>query len=117
MAKQEPQAAPRKYIERQGSISVPYTKHYPEIRCGVCEYCGIKDPNQPSWVQYQLCDHFRDIGPIRCSYCDETKNPDEVIISSTINVHEHPQDPNKLVVVCNSYDCSQKHIARFQLSK
>jgi len=106
-----------KTIERQGTVSVPFTHHYPEIRGGTCEWCGVKDPTQPATIQYQLCDHFKGLGELRCSYCDETRNPEDVIYHATLNVHDHPDNPDKLVVVCDSYDCSQKHLARFKLSK
>ena len=90
---------------------------YPEVRGGVCAFCGVIDPNQPSTVQYLLCPHFKPVGELRCSYCDETKDPDDVIYKSTMKVHEHPDNPDKLVVVCDSYECSGKHLARFKLSK
>lgn len=105
-----------KQIERQGQVSAPVTEYYPQVRGGVCEYCGIIDPNQPSTVQYQLCRHYQTLGELRCSYCDETRNPQEVIYKHTLNVHGHPDNPNKLVVVCDDYRCSQKHLTRFQLS-
>lgn len=107
---------PKKSIERTGGVSVPYTHRYPEVRGGICEWCGVKDPNQPSQVQYLLCDHFKNIGELRCSYCDESKDPNDVIYKHTLNIHDHPDNPNKLVVVCDSYECSEKHLARFKLS-
>lgn len=107
----------KKTIERQGSSSEPYTHRYPEVRGGVCEWCGILDANAPSEYQYKLCPHFRGIGQLACSYCPETKNPDEVARSSTLNVHIHPDNPNKLVVVCSSYECSEKHLSRFKMNR
>lgn len=104
-------------IERQGSATVPHTRRLPEIRGGVCEFCGILDKNVPSQFQYQLCPHYRGIGEMRCSYCDETKNPTDVILKSVLNVHEHPDNPNKLVVVCDSFVCADKHIKRFQVNR
>lgn len=103
-------------IERQGIISTPITKYYPKVIGGVCEFHGILDNRQPSEVQYTLCDHFKDIGLLRCSYCDESRDPVEVIKSATINIHGHPDNPDKLVVVCDNFNCSQKHLARFKLS-
>lgn len=105
-----------KHIERQGSSSEPYTKRYPEVRGGVCEYCGILDPNFPSEQQYKLCPHFRGL-QLQCSYCPEHKNPDEVIRSNILNIHAHPDNPDKLVVVCKSFDCSEKHIQRFKINR
>lgn len=105
----------QKYIERQGSSSEPYTQNYPQVRGGVCEYCGILDLNTPSEYQYKLCPHFRNMD-LRCSYCPDNKNPEEVNRTTTLNVHAHPEDPNRLVVVCASYDCSNKHLARFKIN-
>jgi hypothetical protein len=105
-----------KRIERQGSVSVPYTTAYPQIRGGVCEHCGVIDNLQPSEVQYRLCPHFRDMGEIQCSYCPEGRDPVDVIKKHAINVHGHPDKPDTVVVVCSSYECSEKHLARFKLS-
>jgi len=106
-----------KTIERQGAISVPYTHHYPKVIGGTCEWCGVKDPVQPAYMQYRLCDHFKDMGELRCSYCPESANPEDVIYHSTLNIHDHPDKPNQVVVVCDSYNCSEKHLARFDLSR
>ena len=107
----------QKVIERQGGHTEPYTRRLPQIRGGVCEFCGILDRNVPSQYQYQLCPHFRGLGEMRCSYCDEAKNPTDVISHSILNIAEHPDNPDKLVVWCNSYVCSGKHIARFRVSR
>lgn len=106
-----------KTIERQGATSVPFTHRYPEVRGGVCEYCGILDNNVPSESQYKLCPHFRGIGTLACSYCPDHKNPEEVARISKLNIHQHPQYPNQLIVVCDSYECSKKHIDRFKINK
>ena len=108
---------PRHTIERQGGYTEPMTRRLPQIRGGVCEFCGILDKNVPSHFQYQLCPHFRGLGEMRCSYCNEAMNPLDVIKQGVINVAEHPDNPDKLVVWCNSYVCSGKHIARFRVNK
>jgi hypothetical protein len=117
----EPQAIPvqqvKPTIERQGSRTVPVTRRWPQVRGGICEYCGIIDPNVRSEDQYKLCPHFRDIGQLRCSYCDESKNPDDIVYHSVLNIAAHPDNPNKLIVWCNSYTCSQKHEKRFLVSQ
>lgn len=104
-------------IERQGTVSVPYTTKYPKVIGGHCERHGVIDPMQPAIEQYKLCGCFPGVDLLRCSYCDESRNPNEVIYSSTINVHGKPGSPNELVAVCDNFDCSQKHLARFKLSK
>jgi hypothetical protein len=106
----------QKKIERQGEQAVPFVHRMPEVRGGTCEWCGVMDPNLPSEYQYKLCPHFRGL-QLRCSYCDETKNPDDIIGHSILNIYEHPDNPDKLVVVCNSYDCTRKHRARFSTSE
>lgn len=105
-----------KTLERQGQKSEPYTRRMPQIRGGICEWCGVIDRNIPSQFQYTLCDHFRGIGEMRCSYCDEAKDPTDVIIHAVLNIAEHPNNPDKLVVWCNSYECSRKHEARFRVN-
>ncbi len=104
-------------IERQGRQGVPMVRRYPEVRGGICEFCGVINPSKPSTEQYKLCPHFKDIGELRCSYCDATKNPEEVIYKSVMNTYEHPDNPAKLVVVCDNFTCIQKHQERFQTAK
>lgn len=109
--------APRpKVLERQGARSEPFVKHLPEIRGGICEFCGVLDNKLPSEVQYQLCPHFRGLGQIRCTYCPDTADPNQVIGHSVIHVMEHPDNPDVIIAVCNSYECEKKHQARFRRS-
>ena len=104
-------------IERQGMRTEPYTRRLPQIRGGICEHCGVIDHNVPAQFQYQICPHFRGLGEMRCSYCDETKNPTDVVLHSILNIAEHPNNPDQLVVWCNSYECSKKHEARFKVNR
>ena len=116
----EPSNAPvtrQRRIERRGAQTVAYTRRLPQIRGGICEFCGVVDPNVPSQFQYQLCPHFRGLGEMRCSYCDENLNPVDVLLHSVLNIAEHPNNPDELVVWCNSYPCSAKHEARFKVSR
>jgi hypothetical protein len=106
--------APRQMrVERQGSQSEAFVHHYPEIRGGVCEWCGILDRNVPSQYQYKLCPHYRGMDA-RCSYCPETKNPEEVVYKSAMIVLDHPDKPGTLIMHCNSYECANAHIKRFK---
>lgn len=117
---QAPVAAPAprpKTIERQGVSGSARTERYPQVRGGICEFCGVLDPLVASTDQYKLCGHFKDIGQLRCSYCDNTKDPDDVIYHSVMNVAGHPDNPDKLVVWCDSFTCSAKHLARFQTNR
>jgi hypothetical protein len=74
------------------------------------------DRNVPGHLQYTLCPHFRGLGVMRCSYCPETANPEDVAAKSTLIVASHPNDPMSLVVCCNSLECSRKHMERFKTS-
>jgi len=103
-------------IERQGSQSVAYSYMYPRVISGICEFCGPIDPLSPSEVQYQLCPHFKGIGELRCSYCPDNISPLDVIKQRELKVHVHPDNPSKLVVVCDDYKCSQKHLERFKIN-
>lgn len=116
----EPSNAPvnrQKTLERQGQRTEPYTRRLPQIRGGVCEFCGVLDRNVPSQDQWRLCPHFRGIPEMRCSYCDEAVNPTDIVLKSILNIAEHPDNPDKLVVWCNSYKCSGKHEARFRVNR
>lgn len=106
----------QKIVERQGASSEPYVRHYPKIRAGQCEYCGTLDPNVSGEFQYKLCPHFRNFGQLRCSYCPDHRNPDEVNKTTILNVHDHPSDPSKIVVVCSGFECSRQHEKRFRLN-
>lgn len=102
-----------KRVERQGAKAEPYTQRYPEIRGGICEYCGVIDSNQPSEYQYKLCPHFRGM-EARCSYCPENKDPNEVVKMHKLLVAGHPTEPGVIIMWCDSYECSRKHEARFK---
>ena len=115
----EPSNAPvqMKHLERQGVQTVASSRRLPIIRGGICDRCGVQDPQVPSQFQYQLCEHFRGLGEMRCSYCPETVNPTDVILHSIINVAEHPDNPDTIIAWCNSYGCSAKHEARFKVNQ
>jgi len=110
-----PQAPRQLRIERQGSQSEPYVRHFPQVRGGVCEFCGVLDPNTPSQYQYKLCPHYRGMN-LRCTYCPPEKDPDEVIRSTKLEIVEHPDRPGVMIAVCSSYDCEKKHQERFRMS-
>ena len=98
------------------------THHYPMIHGGSCEICGTIDPLQPAVVQYLLCDHFKEVGQIRCSYCPDNKDQNEVIRISNMQVMDNPDDmrlpsaQRRVIVKCDSFECSDKHLKRFKVS-
>lgn len=104
-------------FERQTQKPGVVTRRYPQVIGGVCEFHGVIDHNRPSIDQYKLCPddgvhpHY---DYIRCSYCDETKNPDDVIYKSTMNIYANPDKPGVLMAVCDNFTCLQKHEARFK---
>lgn len=106
-----------KVFERRGISKEPAVRHYPQVIGGVCEYHGVIDSTRPSTEQFRLCPndgkHPR-WTDIRCSYCDETKDPMDVLYHSYMNITDSPDNPNEIIAVCNSYTCSQKHQARFR---
>ena len=109
-------------IERQGGSNSPMTKHYPRVYGGQCERHGTVDSNQPATEQYKLCGCFKEVGDIRCSYCPDTKDPREVIRMSDMQVMIHPDDMGKpaetqrVICLCNSFECSDKHLKRFKVN-
>ena len=105
--------APRLHVERQGAQSEAITRRYPQIRGGICEFCGVLDQNQPAKYQYRLCPHYRGM-EARCTYCPESKDPEDVVYHEILNVAEHPDKPGTLVMWCGSYNCSQAHTRRFK---
>lgn len=111
-----PQIMRQKRVERQGARSEPYTRRWPQVRGGICEFCGVMDSNVQSEHQYKLCPHYRGM-ELRCTYCEEDKNPDEVMYHANMNVAEHPDNPDTLIAWCDSYTCSEKHLKRFQRAR
>ena len=112
-----------KVFERQGNRSEVYTRRFPDIICGVCEYCGVTDRNKPSEEQYTSihvsgCPYtsIGGLGEIRCSYCPENVNPVDVVKQRKLSVHESPSNPGQLIAVCDSLACSDKHNKRFKLN-
>lgn len=99
-------------VERSGNVSAQYSTRWPQIRGGTCEFCGVLDPNVPAQFQYKLCPHFRGM-TARCTYCPENKDPDEITYHAMMNVATHPENPNTIIMWCNSYACSDAHIKRF----
>ena len=102
-------------VERVGNLASGMTFVFPEVRGGICEYCGVIDANYPSQYQYKLCPHYRG-KQLSCSYCPAEKDQDEIINHSVLRVLQHPDHPNRLIVHCNSYDCLKKHEQRWKVS-
>lgn len=102
-----------KQIERKGSTTSPFVGVYPTVRAGICDRCGVIDPNANSQDQYKLCEHYRNI-ELACSYCASTTDQKEVVRYSILQVFDSPTNPDELVVCCNASLCVDKHYKRFQ---
>lgn len=102
-------------IERQGEFTSAVSRRFPEVRGGICEYCGVLDGNYPSEYQYKLCPHYRGM-QLHCTYCPAGKDADDVVNHSVMKIAEHPDNPNKLVVWCDSFECSRRHEERFKMN-
>jgi len=107
-----------KRIEGDEGFSSPVVNRYPQVRGGICEYCGVIDPRLPSTEQYKLCEHYRG-QELFCVYCPKNgTNSREHITGHTVyNIYDHPDDPSKLLVFCDAYECNRKNNARFKLSR
>ena len=112
---QAPTAPRQMRVERQGNQSEPYTRRFPQIRGGTCEFCGVMDKNMAAQDQYKMCPHYRGM-QARCTYCPESKDPDEIVKGATLNVAEHPEKPGMLIMWCDSFSCSAAHEKRFKQS-
>jgi hypothetical protein len=102
-------------LETMDGSGSGYTQSFPQVRGGICEYCGVIDSNYPSEYQYKLCPHYRG-KQLRCMYCPQTKDPDDVINHSVLRVLQHPEHKGRLIVHCNAYECLKKHEQRWKVS-
>ena len=97
----------------RGASSAPMSRRFPKVLGGQCEYCGTLDPYQPGDYQYKLCPHYRGM-ELKCVYCPLSKDQEEVVRNSELNVAEHPYRPGELLVWCKSFECSKAHEAAFK---
>lgn len=105
----------RPTVERAGASRSAYSRRYPKVIGGVCEACGVK-PGIASEEQYKHCRHYHGM-ELRCSYCDETQDPAQVVAHHSLNIAEHPENPAKLVVWCGSFKCLEAHRKRFTTAR
>ena len=103
-------------VERSGGLTSGLTNIFPEVRGGVCSFCGVIDQNYPSHYQYKLCQHYRG-QQLACSYCPSTKDMDDVINHARLRIIQHPDNPRKLIVCCDSYGCRQAHEKRWKVAQ
>ncbi len=87
-------------------------KRWPDIRGGICEFCGIMDSTQPAWDQFKLCPHYKSMD-VRCIYCPVGTDMDDVVKGRTIKVRERLDKPGVLTMWCTDFKCEQAHWTRF----
>lgn len=122
MPKTEPQVQtytppPEPSFERQSARPGVMTVMYPAVIGGVCEFHGVIDHNLASIEQYKLCPNdgkHPHYNMIRCSYCPETKDPNDVIYKSKMTIMRNPDNWSKLIAVCDNFTCLQAHEQRFK---
>lgn len=105
-------------FERETAQPGVVTRMFPAVIGGVCEYHGVIDNTQPSIEQYKLCPddgihpHY---SLIRCSYCPQSKDPNDVIYKSKMTIMRNPDRPDKMIAVCDNFTCLQAHHERFKV--
>lgn len=105
---------PRETVRKGGQQGYT-TKVYPKVRAGICERCGVLDPNRDSQDQYKICEHYRGMS-LECNYCDPTKDQREVTRISELYIYDHPFQKDDhgrpaLGVRCDSFTCMNKFYA------
>lgn len=110
-------AQPPRETVRKGGVMGHTTRVYPRVKGGICDFCGILDPQTDSQDQYKLCPHYRGMS-LECNYCDPTKDQREITRISDLYVYDHPYDKDSLgrpriAVVCNSFTCTSKFNAEY----
>ncbi len=96
----------------RGASNAPMSRRFPRVIGGTCEFCGTLDSYQPGQYQYKLCEHYRGMD-LKCVYCPQAKDQEEVVRNSTLNVAEHPYHPGELIIWCGSFECSKAHEQAF----
>lgn len=102
-------------LTKPGEANVLQSRRFPTIYGGVCEACGVIDPNYPGEEQYKLCPHYKG-RDMKCVFCKESADHDEVIRMSTLLVKEDPYAPGHLVTLCGSYECTRKFEAKYHIA-
>ncbi len=106
----------RETVRKQGAMGYT-TRVYPKVYGGICEFCGVLDPNRDSQDQYKLCPHYRGL-TLECNYCDPTKDQREVARISKLYIYDHksirgPDGKPALAVVCDSFTCTAAFNAEY----
>ena len=98
-----------------GESNTLVSRAFPWIYGGVCEHCGVIDPNKPGDEQYKLCKHYKGMD-MKCVFCKENADHGEVVRMSSMKVIEDPYQPGTLVTLCGSYECTRKFEQKYHIS-
>lgn len=109
-------STPRTTVRNEGAMGFR-TRVYPKVVGGICEWCGVLDPNRDSQDQYKLCQHYRGL-TLECNYCDPTKDQREVARISKLYIFDHKSQKGDdglpaLAVVCDSFTCNSAFRAEY----
>jgi hypothetical protein len=114
----------------------------PAIICGICEACGTSEyvggevkkvTNKMGEIEYQYkggewkpitalsCKHYKGLN-IQCAYCGEKFTGSrsklgkftEVLSSRQITVMSFEDQPKRLIMCCDDYECRQKNSKRIR---
>ncbi len=102
-------------LSRPGESNGISARFFPRIKGGVCESCGVIDPNYPGNMQYKLCPHYKGM-EMKCAFCKQAADHDDVVRMSDILVHEDPYLPGNLVTLCGSYECTKKYEQKYHIT-
>lgn len=103
-------------IGRSGESTTLASRSFPEIRGGICEYCGVINPSYPGDIQYKFCPHYAGM-EMKCSFCKESADHPNVVRMSKMLVREDPYAPGQLVTLCGSYECTKKFEQKYHLTR
>ena len=88
-----------KVLSSQNSNN-PNAEHMPDIRGGVCEYCGLP---------FDKCEHYKGVD-IFCSYC----NRKDIIPFRKLKVWK--MEDGSLLICCSDFSCRDKHFKKYNLN-
>lgn len=102
-------------LTQPGQSNELVVRQFPWIKGGQCDYCGVVDPNYPGDQQYKFCMHYASRN-MKCVFCKESADHDDVIRMSSMKVIEDPYAPGNLVTMCGSYECTRKFEQKYHLT-
>jgi len=99
-------------VERRVDTGFPEAEKFPNIRGGVCDFCGIVNKSTLSRLQYTECEHYKGL-ELKCSYCPPGTDFEDVIEHRMFSVFEYPKGSGSLTICCDDIRCRDSHHKRF----